>query len=330
MKKINNIAIVGFGSIGRRHFRLIRKTFPAVNLVLVRFQRKEIYPEEKFADAIFSNINEVINFGIDAAIIASPASIHINHAVQFVKAGIPILIEKPLSNNLEDAILFNQIASEKNVKVLLGYVLRHSINSQIFKNNIENDMLGDKLFAHIDFSSYLPDWRVNQDYRTTVSASADLGGGVLLELSHEIDYANWFFGPFNKVYALIKNTNTLDIDVEDTAELILTNSEGLNISIHIDFCSRINKRKCILFGSSSSLICDHIRNKVELVSSDQSAQSLNGNHHVTDMYKTQILHFFRCVENNETPYVTIQDGIDVLKLINAAKQSNLEERVISL
>ena len=114
------------------------------------------------------------------------------------------------------------------------------------RKNVNSNKLGSFLFSKINCSSYLPDWRPSQDYRRTVSSSSSYGGGVLLELSHEIDYANWFFGPFLKVQAVLKNTGTLEIDVEDIADLVLTNKNGMNVQIHLDFCSR-SKKGIVLF-----------------------------------------------------------------------------------
>ena len=93
------------------------------------------------------------------------------------------------------------------------------------------------LEAHV--GSYLPDWRPQKDYKESVSARAELGGGVLLELSHELDYIRWFFGGIDSVIAVLKNSNILGLDVEDGADLILKSSKGLHISLHLDFNSRI-------------------------------------------------------------------------------------------
>ena len=124
--------------------------------------------------------------------------------------------------------------------------MRHSEIAKLFKNNVKSNKLGTSLFSKINCSSYLPDWRPMQDYRRTVSSSSSYGGGVLLELSHEIDYANWFFGPFLNVQAFLRNTGTLEIDVEDVADLVLTNKNGMNVQIHLDFVVD-QKREIVLY-----------------------------------------------------------------------------------
>ena len=82
-------------------------------------------------------------------------------------------------------------------------------------NIINSKKIGQILHVQVDCGSYLPDWRKGTDYRESVSAKAELGGGVLLELSHELDYIRWFFGEMISISANIQNSGTLGIDVED-------------------------------------------------------------------------------------------------------------------
>ena len=86
--------------------------------------------------------------------------------------------------------------------------------------------------------SYLPDWRSKRNYSKTSSAMKKLGGGVLLDLSHELDYIRWFFGEMKSVFANIQNSGTLDIDVEDSVDMIFESDKGFSVSVHLDFNSR--------------------------------------------------------------------------------------------
>ena len=107
---------------------------------------------------------------------------------------------------------------------------------------IENEMINSKkigkiLHVQVDCGSYLPEWRKGQDYRKSVSAKTKLGGGVLLELSHELEYIRWFFGDMKSVYANIQNSETLDIDVEDSVDMIFESDKGFSVSVHLDYNS---------------------------------------------------------------------------------------------
>jgi predicted dehydrogenase len=114
--------------------------------------------------------------------------LHVEQARILIKADVPILIEKPLSVSTAGIDELAALAEGKNVKVLVGYVLRYSHSFQYFQKMIKSRNVGEPLFVRVECGSYLPDWRPGQDYRKSASAKPVLGGGVLLELSHELDY----------------------------------------------------------------------------------------------------------------------------------------------
>ena len=124
--------------------------------------------------------------------------------------------------------------------------------------------IGQILHISVESGSYLPDWRPKQDYLKSVSARKELGGGVLLELSHELDYIRWLFGPIGSLTAVLHNSDTLGIEVEDGADIILKNTKGLPISVHLDFNSRSSRRRCIARCSEGDITWDAIQKKVNL------------------------------------------------------------------
>ena len=189
---INKIAIVGFGSIGKRHFSVLKKLYPDLEIVLVRSSKSKNGRQEEEADAVVYSIKDALDLGIQAAIIASPATFHSIQAHEFAENGVHLLIEKPLSFQLDGLEELGEIISEKKIVCHVGYVLRYDPNLLALKNFIESNNIGNILNIKIQSSSYLPDWRPGQDYKTSVSAQKQLGGGVLLELSHELDYS-WLF-----------------------------------------------------------------------------------------------------------------------------------------
>ena len=99
---INNIGIIGLGSIGKRHLRLARKLRPEIKIIAVRSGKGEKVEEEKIADKIVYNMEDTINTGIQAAIISTPATFHVDQALRLMNLGIHVLIEKPLSHSLEN------------------------------------------------------------------------------------------------------------------------------------------------------------------------------------------------------------------------------------
>ena len=114
-----------------------------------------------------------------------------------------------------------ELITKKRNNCSNDYNLRYNRSLNFFKNSFQTGILGDLHSVRCEVGHYLPYWRTNTDYRKSVSAQKILGGGVLLELSHEIDYLIWIFGSISKVNAFLTRHSSLEIDVEDTAYLRL-------------------------------------------------------------------------------------------------------------
>jgi predicted dehydrogenase len=327
---INNIGIIGLGSIGRRHLSLIKKLRPELNIVAVRSGMGKKIEEEKLLNAVVYSLEEAIDSGIEAAIIATPAVYHIQQAIELMAKGLHVLIEKPLShslNNINELL----IVQEKSKAVgLIGYCLRYNLGALKFKDMLKNKKIGQILHVHVDCGSYLPEWRKGQEYRNSVSAKSDLGGGVLLELSHELDYIRWFFGNMKSVSANIKNSGTLDIDVEDSADMIFESEHGYSISTHLDFNTRNTRRNCIARCSNGDLIWDAVANKVIWQPADDLEEVEEYQNDRNYIYKEQLTHFFNCIENEKLPLVSIHDGAAVLNMIESVKISHKTGKKVAI
>jgi predicted dehydrogenase len=213
---------------------------------------------------------------------------------------------------------------------MVGYVLRYDPGAIKFKNWLDRKMIGEIIHARIECGSYLPEWRPDQDYRETVSASSELGGGVLLELSHELDYLYWFFDKPKNVQAQIRNSGVLGIDVEDQADLLLTSKQGFPISVQIDFNRRYVERKCKVITTEGELIWDAVNKNVtwKRVSKEQSKYEYNNERN--SIYRKQLEVFFDCIENDNDPIVTVKDGINVISLIDAVRNASEKGIKVSL
>ena len=331
LRKVRRMAIVGLGSIGRRHLRVLKTARPEIEVVLMRSGHGGDWPEEQMASFNVRTVEEAVSLGVDAAIVASPTPSHVKQAKILIGSGVSVLIEKPLSHDLEGVRELAALSKEMGVKALVGYVLRYSESLQHFHEQIKSGKVGDPLFVRIECGSYLRDWRPEQDYRNSVSARSELGGGVILELSHELDYANAFFGPFESVSAVVRNTGSLGIDVEDFSHMTFMNkSNGYAVMVSVDFCRRDAARICSLHGTEGTLVWDGINNNVTLDSGSGVVDKKNFYFKRDELFCSQIEHFLNCVESGEVPRVSIDDAADVLDMIDAARQSDAEKRTVSL
>ena len=319
---VKHVAIIGLGSIGRRHLCLIRDLRPDINIIVVRSGKGEYIQEEKLADTVYFSLKDAIGAGIQAAVIATPAICHVIQAKQLMEAGVHVLVEKPLSHSMENVNELMNINQKSSAVGLVGYCLRYDPAALKFKEMLNDKKVGEILHVTIDCGSYLPYWRPDQDYRQSVSAIKELGGGVLLELSHELDYIRWFFRDIKNVYANIQNSGALDINVEDSADIIFESEPGFPVSVHLDFNSRNTRRKCIARCANGDLIWDAIANKVTWKTANGSEELETYKNDRDYIYKEQLKHFFDCIENKKLPSVSIHDGVAVLDMIDSIKKSH--------
>jgi len=327
---LNCLAIVGLGSIGRRHLRLISEIRPDIKIIVVRSGHGSACDEEKMAVKITDSIGDAIKEGIQAAIISSPATLHLKQSLELAKNGIHLLIEKPISHTSDRVKELLKIVNENRITTMVGYVLRYDLGAIKFKNWLDNKIKGKILHARIECGSYLPDWRPDQDYRKTVSALSELGGGVLLELSHEIDYLYWFFGKPKDVQAQIRNSGTLDINVEDQVDLLMTSEQGYCISVQIDFNRRHVERKCKVLTTEGELIWDAVNKNVTWKGVNKEQFKYEYNNERNSIYRKQLEVFFDCIENDNDPIVTVKDGINVISLIDAVRNASEKGIKVSL
>ena len=185
---MDRLLIVGHGSIGKRHLSIFKKIYPtSCAAVLVR--PDSLSTRSADADMFFTNIHDAILFSPEAVIVANPSPFHCSYALRFAHLKCSFLIEKPLSTNSHESLAFIKAAQSFSLNCHVAYNLRHLTSLQLFRELIQSDAIGEILTVHSSVGQYLPDWRNSTDYKTDVTAQSSLGGGVLLELSHEIDYA---------------------------------------------------------------------------------------------------------------------------------------------
>jgi len=193
--------------------------------------------------------------------------------------------------------------------------------------------IGRPIAVRAKAGQYLPKWRPGSDYRQSVSARHELGGGVVLELSHELDYVRWLVGEIKAVSAQVGHLSDLEIDVEDTAEIILQFSNGTIGSIHLDMVDRATTRTCRIIGTGGTLTWDGACHLVRLFSAVTNTwldlhpvETIDRN----EMYIAELRHFLDCVRGNDIPIVSGDDGRRVLEIALAVKQSSQEQRVVEL
>jgi predicted dehydrogenase len=324
---INRILIVGYGSIGKRHLRIAREYFPDADIRVLR--HKIINTPPKHSNGTFTNISEAVSFNPQIAVIANPATFHIQMAQALAEAGANLLIEKPISSTLSGVKHLIKTVEEKSLILLVGYNLRFLRSLQFFKEQLDKSIVGKVLSVRCEMGNYLPSWRPESNYRDGVSASKELGGGALLELSHELDFLRWIFGDVEWVKSTLSQQSSLDIDVEDTVHLTLgftSKTKGYQLigSVNLDFIRHDVTRTCTVIGEKGSLQWNGITDQVLLYKACASewTELATFISNRDDSYISEWGNFEDCLLKNGSPVVTGTDGLKVLQIIEAARKSS--------
>jgi len=326
--------IVGLGSIGRRHLKNLRTLQPGAHItVWHQYANKDNSSEADGEERVVYKEEDALATEPDLALITSPASRHIETALTLARQGVHLFIEKPLSNNMEHIDELLEICRKNNLALTVGYNLRFYEPLQVMHKVLKDYRIGRILSFHAKVGQYLPDWRPESDYRTGVSANQALGGGVVLELSHELDYARWLVGEIKSVSAELGHISDLEIDVEDLAEINLRFENGAIGSIHLNMIQRPPMRGCRIIGSNGMITWDGLNNNVKLFSNSSNSWSnlypaalLDRN----EMYLKELRHFLDCFKGKGMPIITGKDGKRVLEIAVAIKQSSREQRRIAI
>jgi len=225
---------------------------------------------------------------------------------------------------------------EKRVVLMVGYNLRFVPSLQRFRTFVFEGVIGRVLSLRCEIGQYLPSWRPDSDYRQGVTAKRELGGGALLELSHEIDYLRWVFGDVEWVISSLSRQSGLDIDVEDSANIIIgfcsKEEEGRKLigTLNLDLIRHDSTRTCLAIGENGSLRWDGLTGQVMLYREGEKVwrELFSFQHHRDDSYRAEWRHFVHCVANATSPLISGEDGLRVIEIIEAARRSSeLSRRV---
>ena len=323
---LSRILIVGQGSMGLQHLELSRKLYPNAEVRIMVHQKQN--EDVELPNEYLESMEQIQKFAPQVAIIANPATFHLETAQKLAEIGVHLLIEKPISTSTVNVAELIKTCKENNVVLMTGYNLRFSNSLTHFRELIKKKNIGKILSVRCEVGQYLPDWRPNKDYRMSVSANYRLGGGVLLELSHEVDYLRWIFGDVNWVRATLSKQSSLEIDVEDSAHLVLgfePSSDGnqLIANLNLDFIRHDRTRSCTVIGDTGTLRWNALTGTVDVYLQHSEKWEVLYSRK-PDTEETLFLewdNFFRSIKQECYPLVTGTDGLRVLEILEASRKS---------
>ncbi|WP_445765671.1 Gfo/Idh/MocA family protein [Rheinheimera sp.] len=316
------LAVVGMGSIAKRHVNNLRQLHPnAIIYAVSASGNNTTLPEN--ADAVI-NLNDLIALAPDYVVVASPAPFHIDIAQKLLAHNIAVLIEKPLAQDVQSCLALQAFCNKQPRKaVAVGYCLRFLPSALVVKDYLNRGLLGPVYNVHANVGQYLPGWRADKSYKDSVSASKALGGGALLELSHELDYLHWLLGDLTLQHSLLRTTDELDLEVEDIANLVLLSEKNVYVFVHLDFIQKSTQRNCEFIGQHGRLVWDLLANTVTLYhATGKETLYAEPDYNKNNMYLAMLTAFENMQQGRESQLATLASATKVIKLIDDAKQQN--------
>lgn len=300
------VLVIGLGSIGKKHVDALKK----LDSNVVIYALRSTTSSDVYLDVI--NIYSILDLKskVDFVIISNVTSEHHNSILQIIELNCPIFIEKPVLSSISHAATISKILKSKNIITYVACNLRFHpaiqfISSYIKKNDLKINEVD------IYSGSYLPDWRKGKNYREIYSSNKNLGGGVHLDLIHEIDYCVWLFGLPEKVISLKRNVSTLKIDSCDSANFLMQYPKYTAI-ITLNYYRRDKKRQIEILTDDATILIDLEKNIITEMVTKKVLFSTDFN--IIDTYLKQMHYFISCINSKKQPMNSFCEAVNVLKL----------------
>ncbi len=330
------ILIAGFGSIGRRHFRNLL-ALGQRDIVFLRSQQSKL-PADEIADfPMETDIQAALAHNPDAVIVSNPTALHMDVAIPAAAMGCHLLIEKPISHSLARIDELRAAVKQGGGQVLVGFQFRFHPGLQKIAALIQDNAIGRPLSIRAHWGEYLPDWHPWENYRDGYSARADLGGGVVLTLSHPLDYLRWLFGEVQSLWAFTSSQSNLALPVEDTAEISLRFTSGVIGSLHLNYTQRPPVHRLEVVGASGTIRWNNSDGVVHLYQAGSEGwvtipppDDFSRN----DLFLMEMRHFIELAQEKVDSLCTLDDGEQALYLAvsisKSAKQGGIMAGEFSL
>jgi predicted dehydrogenase len=325
--------VAGCGSIGKRHMKNLRAL--GVGEIIACDLRADRRAEVKTEMGVetLASLDEAWGRQPDAVVIAAPTALHLPLALAAAERGVHLFIEKPLASAWNGVERLMELARQNKLVSLVGCNMRFHPGLMSVKRLLTERVIGRIIAARVEVGQYLPDWHPWEDYRQTYSARADLGGGVIFDAIHEIDYIRWLLGEIVGVFCVAGKLSGLEIDTEDTAALLLRFESGALGEVHLDYIQRTYSRTCQIIGEEGTIHWDYMAGQLHWYSAHtRNWQSFNNppGWEANEMYLDEARHYLNCLARQAEPEQDLFEAARVLSVALAAKASALKLRWIEM
>lgn len=300
------VLIIGLGSIAQKHIDAINKIDQSASIYALRSNTNS----KSFTNIIdLYNLTDVPN-DIDFILISNPTSLHSKTILKVIDFNKPLFIEKPVFDSIINNEEIVRLIEKKNIKTYVGCNLRFHPALNFIKSylNSGNSKINE---VNVYCGSYLPNWRPQQDYTKSYSANQKLGGGVHLDLIHELDYTIWLFGKPINYNSIKRKVSNLSIDTFDYANYNLSYPD-FNVSITLNYYRTSPKRHIEIVLENETLVCDLLTSTI--LNNDNKIIFIDNEFDSSKTYLNQMNYFIDNL-NNEYIYMNnINESFEILKI----------------
>lgn len=295
--------IVGFGSIGQRHAAVLSGHGHDVAIV----SRRSIDFPKRYETIKLA----VDNFQPDYTVIASSTNEHRHDISVLADAGFTgmLMIEKPVYDHG-----FEQIPDTFS-RAKVAFNLRFHLALQCFREKLHNLEIY-SVTAYV--GSYLPNWRPGTDYSHGYSADKSRGGGVLRDLSHELDALIWLFGDWQRLTAIGGHFSNLEIDSDDIFLILLSTKTVPCISLNMNYLDTSARREITALTDQGAVHVDLITGTVK-TPQGQDIFTVERN----ETYHAQ---HAAMIKKDDTYICDIAEGLKVMRMIDAIEEAAQKEK----
>ena len=302
-----NVLIIGLGSIAKKHVWALNLLLEEVSIYALRSSNPCL--DWEGVNNIY-NIDD-LNFEVNFAIISNPTHLHAYYIRELTERKVPLFIEKPPLANLWESNELKINLSKVKVVTYVACNLRFHPCIAFLKGFITGSTDLHINEVNVYCGSYLPDWRPGQNFKDSYSANAMMGGGVHLDLFHELDYVHWIFGAPLSVRSIKTSKSSLDIQSVDYANYVLNYGE-FSASVILNYFRRDPKRSIEILFDNETWTIDLLKNSI-VSSTGKIIFFNNDNFEVAETYKLQMQYFIKCLVDSQVPMNSFAESLETLK-----------------
>lgn len=332
------VLFIGLGGVGQRHLRNSIDILGEIEIHAYRARglKSEVTNsldknddeniESKYSIITHDNLDDALSAKPDAAIIANPSSMHFDVLKACLEKNIPSFVEKPMVTNSDDAVELLELENFGVRHSMVGFQLRYNPVVKKLKEIISNGAIGKILSFRAEVCEFMPGFHPYEDYRNLYCSIKELGGGVVMTQIHELDILIHLFGMPETAYALGGHLSDLEIDVEDSVD-ILMRKNGTSLFLRMDYLQKPRRRSGVVYGEKGWIEYD----LVELTLKTSDGENFNwGDFDRNTMFVDELTNFFHSIKNNKETDIPLKEGLQSVKLAESILKSLEENKEIQV